>query len=347
MGAGAGPGPLTAFQRNQHPTPIWESYRRRRASRPARSPLVTGASARRPALVALGLCMLLLGCYGLVGYVRDYARYRGFAPPAHPANVPYGSVTTSTFYSPALGARRRYLTYRPPNYAAAAARGERFPVLYLLHPPSRGPGAYVDIAGVAVRMDELIAAERIRPFLIVMPEGRHDGTRHDTEWANTPSGRHESFVLDTVRAADGRLATIPTRGARAIGGLSMGGYGATNIALHHLGTFGVLESWSGYFTQTPTSSFTGASHALLRANSPAAYVGSLSSRLRRLPLRAFFYEGRSDRVESIPRMFRFVRRFRIAGGRAAVSLYPGAHNWRLWRAQTPRMLQWTAGAFRR
>jgi S-formylglutathione hydrolase FrmB len=33
---------------------------------------------------------------------------------------------------------------------------------------------------------------------------------------------------------------------RAIGGLSEGGYGAINIALHHPREFSVVESWSGY-----------------------------------------------------------------------------------------------------
>lgn len=297
----------------------------------------------RVVLGALVVITLLVGLLGGASYVRDYSRYRGFAPPTHTAAIPFGKVETRFFYSPALRQQRRFLVYEPPGYGAAVARGTRFPVMYLLHPPTIGAQGFVDIAGVAVRMDQLIAARRIGPFLVVMPEGRHDGLAHDTEWANTPSGgRHEGFVLDTVRAADRQLGTIPTRGARLLAGPSMGAYAATNIALHHVTTFGGFESWSGYFTQTPTSSFTGASPALLARNSPAAYVHKLAPQLRRLPMSAFFYQGRRDRIESIPEMFQFVSRFRAAGGRATVALYPGGHTWGVWRAQLPHMLGWAS-----
>ena len=66
-----------------------------------------------------------------------------------------------------------------------------------------------------------------------------------------------------------------SRRGRGIAGLSMGGYGAVNIALRNLNLFSVVESWSGYFTQTPTGPFAGATPAALRANSPAAYVHTL------------------------------------------------------------------------
>jgi glutamyl/glutaminyl-tRNA synthetase len=39
---------------------------------------------------------------------------------------------------------------------------------------------------------------------------------------------------------------LTERRARALVGLSEGGYGALNIGLHHPGEFHVLESWSGY-----------------------------------------------------------------------------------------------------
>ena len=39
----------------------------------------------------------------------------------------------------------------------------------------------------------------------------------------------------------------PTRGARAIAGDSMGGYGAMNVALANPYRFGVVESWLGFF----------------------------------------------------------------------------------------------------
>ena len=93
---------------------------------------------------------------------------------------------------------------------------------------------------------------------------------------------------------DHRFATIPDRAHRGIGGDSEGGYGAVNVALHHLGVFSVIQGWSAYFTQTPTGPFTGATPAALRANSPAAYVDSLAPAIHRLGLRAWLYQGRTE-----------------------------------------------------
>jgi enterochelin esterase-like enzyme len=195
-----------------------------------------------------------------------------------------------------------------------------------------------------VRMDRLIHAGRIRPFLIVMPNGKSGTFGNDTEWANARAGPYENFVLDVVRAVDKRWATRPERAYRAIGGLSEGAYGATNVALHHPGVFGTFESWSGYFEQTPTLSFSGASQPELWANSPSAYVPSIAPELRRLGLDAYLYQGNSDSYP-VARLAGFARELRAAGVTVRVSLYPGGHNWKLWRMELPHMLEFASRSF--
>lgn len=296
-------------------------------------------------LLAVGLvCWLVAGAAGAGAYVHDYSLYRGFPPPQTPAGVKQGRLVTKHFYSHALHQRRSYLAYLPPGYASAAAHGKRFPVLYLLHAPPGRPMGYVLAGAINARADVLISHKRIKPFIIVMPAGRSGTFGNDTEWANARAGRYESFVLDTVRAVDARFSTQATRGHRAIGGLSAGAYGATNIALHNPKAFSVFESWSGYFTQTPTYAFKGTSTAALRANSPSSYVASLGPTLHRLPIRAYLYQGRQD-GNPIPQMQSFARQLRGAGGHVRYSVYPGSHSWKLWRAQLPHMLEFASNSF--
>ncbi len=298
---------------------------------------------RRTGLRGLAILLVVgwlsLGAYGLYAHGRDYSIYRGFPVPTHSASIPFGQVLDTRFASAALHHRRSYTIYLPPGYRAAAARGVRFPVLYLLHSPRGKPQGYFTAGALAVRMDELIAAHRIRPYLVVLPDGRTGGASNDTEWANANQGRYESFVLDTVRAVDARWATLRDRRARAIGGLSMGAYGAANITLHHPEVFGGFQSWSGYFVQTPTDAFTGASRATLRANSPLLYVSGLRTTLRRHPIRAYLYQGRLDRNSSRSELRRFGAALRRAGAPTTVALVPGGHNWRVWRDQLPLMLR--------
>lgn len=289
--------------------------------------------------IAFVAAWLAVGGYGIYAEGRDYYAYRGFPPPVVPAGIAAGHVVGGHLYSPALRRRRTYAIYLPPGYSRAAARGTRFPVLYLLHSPRGKPAGYFTAGGLAVRMDELIAARRIRPFLVVLPDGRTGRASNDTEWANANQGRYESFVLDVVHAVDGRWSTIRSRTARAIGGLSMGGYGAANITLHNLRVFGAFQSWSGYFVQTPTDAFTGASRASLRANSPLLYIGAMHRAIRRYPVRAWLYQGRLDRDSSLPQMLAFARALRAAGGRVGAELVAGGHNWRVWRDELPTALR--------
>ncbi len=282
---------------------------------------------------------LTLGGLGLYAHGRDYSIYRGFPVPTHSASIPFGQVLTKRFNSSALHQERSYTIYVPPGYRAAVARGARFPVLYLLHSPRGKPQGYFTAGALAVRMDELIAAHRIRPYLVVLPDGRTGRASNDTEWANANQGRYESYVLDTVGAVDARWATLPDRGARVIGGLSMGAYGAANITLRHPEVFSGFQSWSGYFVQTPTDAFTGASRAALRANSPLLYVGGLKGVLRRHPVHAYLYQGRLDRNSNRAEFLRFGAALRRAGVPATVAFVPGGHNWRVWRDELPLMLR--------
>ena len=270
------------------------------------------------------------------------AHHRPPPPPYHPPPLPRGvrggRVRTLRFYSPALRHVEQAAVYLPAGYAAAVRRGHRFPVLYLLHPPRGSPLDMLVRSALRYRADVLIAAHRIRPMLLVVPYLRSQRFIDDTEWANAGAGPYERAVVDTVHAVDRRFATRADRGARGLAGVSEGGYGAVNIALHQLGLFSVAESWSGYFKQTPTAAFHGASATQLEANSPAFYIGGLARSIRRLGLRLWLYQGEKDEVH--PEVLSgFATSAAAAGARVRWGSFRGGHSWGLWRRQGPRMLE--------
>lgn len=292
---------------------------------------------RRRLIAAIAGVWLLAGLYGTWSYAHDYFRYRGFPPPVTPHGIAAGRLQSVGFFSPALGKRRSYDIYLPAGYDRAARAGTRFNVLYLLHGSPGAPRLFVDAGNLGVAMDTLVARRQVRPFLIVIPDGRSGGFRSDTEWADTAKGRYESFVLDVVHAVEQRFATPKGRTHRAIAGNSEGAYGAINIALRHLDIFSVAQSWSGYFSQTRTGVYKQASPAVLRAASPAAYVGNLGPALRRTPLHVFLYGGAKDPdTRALPG---FATALKAAGADVSSATYPGRHDWRLWRSQTPHMLR--------
>jgi enterochelin esterase-like enzyme len=237
------------------------------------------------------------------------------------------------FFSRALGRQDTYTVYLPAGYAAAARRGERFGVLYLLHGSPGSQWLFVEVARVGVVDDTLVHEGAIRPLIIAMPSGRDGTFKDDTQWANSPHGRYGSYVLDVVRNVDRRFATVPDRRHRAIAGNSEGAYGAINLALRHLGTFSVAESWSGYYSQFPAGPFKGASPAALAAASPAAYVPSMAHRLTRLPLHALLYGGRLDAETA--QLMPFAAELRRAGADVTARIVPGHHDWAVWRRWAP------------
>jgi enterochelin esterase-like enzyme len=297
---------------------------------------------KRIAAMGMALALLATGWYGAWSYAHNYDLYRGFDVPHDPKGVASGQLLTEQFYSPSLGAQRSYLIFLPPGYQAAAARGVRFPVLYLLHGAPGRPQLFIDAAGVGVQVDTLLAQRKIKPFLIVMPDGRVGGWLNDTEWANARKGPFEKFVLDAVKAVDARWATKADRTHRTIAGLSEGAYGAVNISLHHPNVFANFQSWSGYYIQTPTGPFHGLPRATLVANSPALYVDRLKPLLKRYPVHAFLYGGTKDKVT--PELRAFAPRLAAAGARVTVAIYPGRHDWRMWRGELPHALTWASRA---
>lgn len=299
---------------------------------------------RRAVLVVLAIGWVAIGLVAVGRYVESYRLYRGFPPPVTPAGIATGTTGVGSFVSRSLGRRSVYDIYLPPNYARQAASGRRFPVLYLLHAPPGLPDGIFKAGAVAVRADVMTFRREIRPMILVVPLARTRRFADDTEWANARAGRYDSFVVDIVHAIDRRFATIADRQHRGIGGLSEGGYGAINVALHHLALFSVAQSWSGYFRQTATGPFAGASRTVLAANSPALEVRHLRRAIRRLGLRAWVYQGNHDDIAPW-RTRAFAHELHAAGGDVRYAIFRGGHDWGLWRREIPRMLRAASGWF--
>ena len=98
-----------------------------------------------------------------------------------------------------------------------------------------------------------------------------------------------------MRYVDAHYRTIASARGRAIGGLSEGGYGAINIALHHPREFSVVESWSGYERPDKLRSIFGPKLELLAANDPRLLVRTWRRVCASSDTYFWFYSGSTDR----------------------------------------------------
>jgi putative tributyrin esterase len=138
-----------------------------------------------------------------------------------------------SFHSAALDRDMKYRVLLPCSYRND---GGGFPVLYLLH----------GLHGDYLNWDTWTNLERYAaPYqmLVVMPDA---GDSWYTNSATAPKDRFEDYIAkDLVVEIDNKFRTVRSRHARAIAGLSMGGYGALKIALRYHDDFAFAGSLSG------------------------------------------------------------------------------------------------------
>jgi S-formylglutathione hydrolase FrmB len=281
--------------------------------------------------VAVLAAFLAVGFYGTRGYVGNFLSYRGFDPPREPAFVTQpGTTHRIAVPTPALGGRKQETyVYLPSGYAQHPQR--RYAVLYLLHGFPGRPLAFLATVQMGIVDDTLTARQRAQPLILVMPFGS-TSTFTEEEWVNgaAPGNRWATFVShDLVRYVDSHFRTIATGKGRAIAGLSEGGYGAIDIALHHPREFAVVQSWSGYMRPDKLHSIFGPELQLVDANDPRLLIPRVAPQLRRLGTYFWFYSGSTDRLRGQNAAFaRELARLRVA---YRYRLVYGGHNWAIWR----------------
>jgi len=235
------------------------------------------------------------------------------------------SIASITYASRALGWRDQYLVYLPPGYRANGAR--RYPVLYLLHGDNEPASSFLRL-GLQPTLDRLIRSHAIAPLIAVMLQG----APQTNNWRNTygAAGRtgpqFNAYIAEVQQLTDRVLPTIPDRASRAIAGYSMGGFGAMNVALTQLGSYSVVESWEGFFNNLSGQ---------LAADRPL---------LARMPLHAFVYGGRSDRVAGTSQNAPWAAALRSDGADAQSALYPGGHTFTPLEQHLQQMLSFAGRA---
>lgn len=182
------------------------------------------------------------------------------APAAPAADQPSASeIRTAAFHSDALGVDKQYVIYLPRGYASDTSK--RWPVIYMLHGLGGAETNWRDL-GIGKVADSLDLAA-----IIVMPDG-DDGFYSDwvapvdyDKCLKTPrpfgkeihmehycvkQPRYDQYIShDLIGHTDATYRTLADRAHRAIGGLSMGGYGAFYQAFHHPELFSAVASHAG------------------------------------------------------------------------------------------------------
>jgi enterochelin esterase-like enzyme len=191
-----------------------------------------------------------------------------------PKDVPHGEIRSRWYFSKVTGAWRQCFIYTPPDYDTS--HKARYPVLYLLHGGGEDQRGWPAQGRVDFILDNLIAAGKAKPMLIVMdsmsarrpgeapparsgaPAGGGGGARGAPAQPPPGPGRAatpamlagnrtftEMMLSDLIPMIDATYRTLANRENRAMAGLSMGGMQTFATTLAHLETFAYIGGFSG------------------------------------------------------------------------------------------------------
>jgi enterochelin esterase-like enzyme len=276
-------------------------------------------------------------------------------------DVPHGSVSQVWYDSPSLKMKRRMVVYTPPGYETSS---EKYPVLYVLHGGGGDEEQWLRMARVPQIFDNLIAAGKAKPMIVVMPNGNANQAAA-TEAAPASTGpRRGGAGTPDARGAAGAMGAAGNRGAaggatggysedtlsviaedyvksvgafidkyyrvrpgpenRAITGLSMGGGHAFYTGMKNMDYYG----WVGEFS---TSMFGGLQNTGFNYDLDSAIGGvfkdpaNIKKKLKLLYLSC----GREDpRLTATKEMTEALRK---RGIEVVYTDWPGAHEWKVWR----------------
>ena len=177
------------------------------------------------------------------------------SPPApwQTTHVPHGTVTEHFYHSPIAADDRNLFVYTPPNYNPRAAL--RYPVLYLLHGYSDVASAWTATGRANIMLDNLIAAKKATPMIVVMPLGYGDDGvvsrtgpgLGDKQLFSRNMQNFQAQMFTEIMPLVAKHYQIKTGPAHtAIAGLSMGGGEALAVGLNNLHSFGWVCGLSSY-----------------------------------------------------------------------------------------------------
>lgn len=167
------------------------------------------------------------------------------------SDISHGKLDTVKYTSNTVGTERKAVIYTPPNFD----KGKKYPVLYLLHGIGGDETEWLRGGQPQVIMDNLYAAGKAEPMIIVMPNGRAMKDDHATgnimakDKVEAFATFEKDLLHDLIPFVESHYPVLADREHRAISGLSMGGGQTLNFGLGNLDYF----AWVGSYSAAPNT----------------------------------------------------------------------------------------------
>jgi enterochelin esterase-like enzyme len=229
--------------------------------------------------------------------------------------VPHGAVARVAYNASTFpGTTREMYIYTPPGYEKGT---DAYPVFYLIHGGGETDSSWSTVGRAGDILDNLIAAGKAQPMIIVMPAGWTPSGPQVMTGDATKDPFNNELIQDIVPFVDSHYRTLADPEHRALGGLSMGGIQTLNIGLHNLGTFrSLVVMSSGWFPADRDAFFSGPD---------AARMPQYNSQLK------LFWWGWGQTDIARDNALACIARFQQAGVHLETEETADGHEWKNWR----------------
>lgn len=174
--------------------------------------------------------------------------------------VPHGTVSYD-YYPSEPGITGSLVIYTPPGYDADPSK--KYPVFYLIGGTTDTEETWFKVGRANLILDNLIAAGKAKPMIIVMPYGNvkarvseqtgkpkpADPVQRESEDAISRAKAFEDdLVKNIIPYVERNYRTIKNKDSRAIGGFSRGGGQTLRTAFGNMDTFSWVCCYSAYLS---------------------------------------------------------------------------------------------------
>lgn len=231
-------------------------------------------------------------------------------------NVPHGDLRIKRYYSRVTNSWRQFYLYTPPGYDSATA--QRYPALYILHGGGEDERGWAMQGKTDLILDNLIAAKKAVPMLVVMPDANMNASAFDESGLKLFEREMKEALIPFVEKT---YRVKKEAGSRALAGLSMGGIHTLYTGVKNTDMFSYLGVFSSGWIVPAQAAIADAQYAFLKNNTAAVNNN----------LKQFWIAmgGKEDiAYKNCQVMLAKLDELAI---KHSYSEYPGGHTWPVWR----------------
>lgn len=231
-------------------------------------------------------------------------------------DVPHGDIRIKKYFSKETNSWRQMYIYTPPGYDANI--NETYPVLYILHGGGEDETGWATQGKTDLILDNLIAAKKAHPMLVVMPDANMGVSAFDESGLKKFESEINNNIIPFVEK---NYRTKAVANSRALAGLSMGGIHTLYTGVKHTDQFSYLGVFSSGWINPMQNEIANNQYDFLKNNS-----STVNNNLKQF----WIAMGGKDDI-AYKNCQLMLSKFDELKIKYTYSEYPGGHTWPVWR----------------